>query len=175
MSSFLHRFCQRPWSGTFSAGEERQKTRHRTRTLSLYTLYTRKCRHVHTQSHMHSTVRWGEHPALHKEADTCCWRCFPHKHFLFCFFFLPVLSLSRFSPFLSQIASTLSPLSLSLGFSPKTSPLSLKWGFSMVLSVPLSLDMAFVLLHRSIHFMSMKNPHQDSRQSRLLMYSTFCG
>lgn len=66
---------------------------------------------------MSRTVCEGTHPVLHKQSDTCCWRCSHTKHvyflslsflfFLFCCL-SPVLSLTQPSALLSQIAS-LSP------------------------------------------------------------------
>lgn len=93
---------------------------------------------------------------------------------------VPVLPLTQLSPFFSKFACLYSSSSSfsNLDFFPpekQKNPFYYKWVFSLALSVPPSLNMVFVLLHRSIHFMFMKNPHQDSRQSRLLMYSTFCG
>lgn len=124
----------------------------------------------------------GEYPISRKHADTCCWRCFDtstcvcvcHSFYSPHFFCLLLeLLLSRSSLVLSldclSLLSTLSPLSFSLGFPPKTNPLSSKPRFFPP-SLPLSLDAAFVLPQRSIHRRSMESPHEDSRQSRLLVF-----
>ena len=170
VSTFFSSLWHRPWSreGTFSAAEDRQKTKHRT--------------HTHTNSHapilyihMMQTQRCtgemceGTYPELHKHTDMCCLRC---SHTNTCTLLLFPFVFFRSVVFPLWFHELISP-SLILFFFLFHSHLD------FLSSPPLSpslCPLTWRLSCRTYTFVSgsVKNPHQPRRQSRLLVCSTFC-